>query len=166
MNDWHEGKTLESAHVAPKIIEWIKSQTTPIPAKRNELPVTMKTRTGLDHAVTEFWISHLLEVQPEAITLLEEPCYRCIRGLPTGKREEKHQNWWKQTRYEYFLGNGDIKSMEQAKEQIKNITWMVPLWVEAHLVIPGFSPGKIASQKKGFDANFERTLCTSKPISS
>ena len=156
IQDWHGGKTLESAQVAPKIIEWIKLITTPLPLKRNKLPVTLKTRTGLDYAVTESWISQLLEVSPEAITLHGRTLLQMYKGMADWEEIGKASKLVRQTST-IFLGNGDVKSMEQAKEKIKEYNLDGVLVGRGALGNPWFFSGKIASQKERFDAMREHS---------
>lgn len=156
VNDWYEGKTLESAQVAPKIIEWIKSLTSPLPTKRKKLPVTVKTRTGLDHAVTEFWVSQLLEVQPEAISLHGRTLLQMYKGLADWEEIGKASKLVKQTNT-IFLGNGDVKSMEQAKGKIEKYGLDGVLVGRGALGNPWFFSGKVASQKERFEAMKEHS---------
>jgi tRNA-dihydrouridine synthase len=75
------------------------------------LPVSVKTRIGFNHVVTEEWINHLLEVRPAAIT---------IHGR-TQKMQSEGMADWNEVRKAVelrdalqpgtrILGNGDVSS--------------------------------------------------------
>lgn len=157
VNDWYEGKTMESAQITPKIIEWIKSITTPLSVKRNKLPVTVKTRTGLDQAVTEFWISQLLEVKPEAITLHGRTLLQMYKGLADWEEIGKASKLVKQTNT-IFLGNGDVRSIDQANERILKYGLDGVLVGRGTLGNPWFFSGKVASQQERFEAMIEHSM--------
>jgi len=157
VNDWYEGKTLENAQIAPKIIEWIKSKTSPLSQKRNKLPVTVKTRTGLDHEITQEWISQLLVVQPEAITLHGRTLLQMYKGLANWEEIGKAEALIHKTKT-IFLGNGDIKTLDEARERAKTYKLDGVLIGRGTLGDPWFFSGKVATQKERFEAMREHSL--------
>lgn len=143
--DWANGMTLEKAGIRPKIIKSIRAQchseqcegSPPSLQKisyggdpsvallpqddrrvRRLIPVSVKTRTGFDAIVTEDWIKHLLEAEPANISLHG----RTLKQMYTG--EAKWEEIGKAARVckgtqTTLLGNGDIKTMEDAHAKIK-----------------------------------------------
>ncbi|MBI4973102.1 tRNA-dihydrouridine synthase [Candidatus Roizmanbacteria bacterium] len=156
VNDWYEGKSMEDAQVAPKIIEWIKSIASPSFSKRNKLPVTVKTRTGLDYSVTEFWISQLLEASPEAITLHGRTLLQMYKGLADWVEIEKASKLVRQTST-IFLGNGDVKTMAQAKKRIEEYDLDGILVGRGTLGNPWFFSDKVPTLKERFAAMVEHS---------
>lgn len=84
------------------------------------LPVSVKTRTGIKEHQTESWISDLLEVEPAAIIL---------HGRTQRMQSEGEASWEEigkavQIRNQFkpdipFHGNGDVISYEQGLQRIK-----------------------------------------------
>lgn len=117
--DWGGGKSLSDIGISQEIQEIIYTYRAKLPKpKRRALPVSVKTRIGFDAIVTESWISALLETKPAAITIHG----RTLRQMYTG-----HADWdeiGKAARLirqtdTYILGNGDIRSIADAKEKWK-----------------------------------------------
>lgn len=114
--DWADGIKLEDADLRPKIITALKV-IKPRAPKRRLLPVSVKTRTGYDEIATESWISALVEEGPAAITLHG----RTFRQMYSGEAN------WDEIRKAgkichkagvLLLGNGDVQSVDQAKQKI------------------------------------------------
>jgi nifR3 family TIM-barrel protein len=84
------------------------------------LPVSVKTRTGLKEHQTETWMRHLLETRPAAIILhgrtqkneTEVPADWNQLGIAAQVRNALHPEI-------PLLGNGDLQSLEEAREKIK-----------------------------------------------
>lgn len=86
-----------------------------------DLPVSVKTRTGIKEHQTEEWISQLLEVDPAAIIL---------HGRTQRMQSEGNANWEEiakaiqlknQIKPEIpFHGNGDVFSFEDGLQKIKD----------------------------------------------
>lgn len=85
-----------------------------------DLPVTVKTRTGIKKHNTESWISDLLETKPAAITLhgrtqkdmSEVPADWEEVGKAAAIKNEKNPET-------LIFGNGDILSIAQANEKVQ-----------------------------------------------
>ncbi len=84
------------------------------------LPVSVKTRLGYNSIQTEEWISHLLEVNPAAITL----------HARTKKEKSKVPAHWEEVikavalrsrlqKSTLIIGNGDIKSQQEGMQRIQ-----------------------------------------------
>jgi len=152
--DWSQGKTLEDARIATKIIEWIQLITASVPAKKIRLPVTVKTRTGLDHEVTEWWISQLLEVGPDAITLHGRTLQQMYKGTADWEEIGKASKMVRQANA-IFLGNGDIKSKREAEEKIIKYDLDGALVGRGALGNPWFFSGKVPLLQERFAAMIE-----------
>ena len=84
------------------------------------LPVSVKTRTGYNKDETEEWIDLLLECEPAAITLHARtrkemsgvPArWECVSRAVALRNRGKHKT--------LILGNGDVESVEEAREKAK-----------------------------------------------
>lgn len=117
VKDWSEGITLEKAGIRPKIINHLKA-IKPEEGPRIQIPVSVKTRTGVDKIVTEEWISTLLETEPANLSLHG----RTLKQMYTG-----HANWEEigkaaalcRPTETSFLGNGDVMNLDDAYRKIK-----------------------------------------------
>ncbi len=134
VKDYYEGKKIEDTKLKPDIIEWIKrynshaeqreasrldSSVSPQNDKKKErilLPVSVKTRIGYDSIVTEDWISNLLEAQPANISVHGRTLVQMYTGLADWEEIGKAAKLIRKTNTS-VLGNGDIKSIQEAKEK-------------------------------------------------
>ena len=82
------------------------------------VPVTVKTRTGIDKPITSEWISALLEAEPDAITLHGRTLAQMYRGHADWEQIALGASLAKGTKTK-FLGNGDVESMQEAREKTK-----------------------------------------------
>jgi len=103
--------------VAKKIILAVRKSIADNTDKK--LMVTLKTRTGYDKADTYNWISHLLEVSPDIITIHGRTFFQKYSGLADWEEIRTAVKLAKNTKTKIF-GNGDIKNMEMAKKIIKD----------------------------------------------
>lgn len=120
--DWHNGISLEEAGVHPDIIEACKSMR-PRPLDempRDIIPVSVKTRVGFDEVVTEEWTKHLLEVEPANLSMHGRTLKQMYTGLASWEEIAKSAALCKDLPIS-FLGNGDVKSMSQARELVNQI---------------------------------------------
>ncbi|WDE96609.1 tRNA-dihydrouridine synthase [Lentisphaera profundi] len=82
-----------------------------------KLPVSVKTRTGISEHKTEEWISHLLEVEPAAITLHGRTQKQQSEGQASWEEIAKGARVRDQINPDIpFWGNGDVRSIEQAHQ--------------------------------------------------
>lgn len=119
--DWANGKTMEDSGLHPDIAEYIKNlqkQTGRQPTRR-VLPISVKTRIGYDQPITEEWLKHVLERRPVNISLHG----RTLKQMYTG--EANWEEIAKAARLVHssnlgitLIGNGDVKSLEDAKNKI------------------------------------------------
>ncbi len=116
--DWNNGITLEEARIRPKIITRLKKMR-PVEPIRKLLPVSIKTRTGMDEIVTEWWISQLIETEPANISLHGRTLKQMYLGEANWEEIAKAAQLCKGTGIS-FLGNGDVKSIEDARKKIND----------------------------------------------
>jgi len=116
--DWHNGITLEDAGIRPKIITHLKKKN-PTEPTRKLLPVSVKTRTGISDIVTEWWISELISTKPANISLHGRTLKQMYLGEANWEEIGKAAKLCKGTGIS-FLGNGDVKSMEDAHKKVKD----------------------------------------------
>ncbi len=100
---------IEQPELAKEIILAVKEGT--------NLPVSVKTRTGIKHHKTEEWISHLLNTKPEAI-ILHARTQKMMTDYPADWNEVKKAVELRNKSLSecIIIGNGDIFSYEQALE--------------------------------------------------
>jgi nifR3 family TIM-barrel protein len=118
--DFSEGKTIDDTPLSDEMKEWIHTfqKEHDIQNHHRLLPVSVKTRMGYDDIVTEDWIKTLLETEPAAITLHGRTLKQMYTGFANWDEIGKAARIVKQTDT-LFMGNGDVKSIEEAHEKIK-----------------------------------------------
>ena len=119
VSDWVEGKTIADAGLAESITEFVEHfqkqwHITPV---KHMLPVSVKTRIGYDDIVTESWISNLLQENPAVITVHGRTLKQLYSGSANWDEIAKAAEIVRKTDT-LILGNGDIKTMEDAKQKI------------------------------------------------
>ena len=117
VKDYFEGKNIEETDLPESIIDLVKNYKQ-YDMKRKHLPVSVKTRIGYDLVVTENWIKNILEAEPVSISIHG----RTLKQMYTGKADweeiGKAAKIVKKTET-LILGNGDVKTVEEAKEKAK-----------------------------------------------
>ncbi len=119
VEDWYNGKSVDDTNLSDEIKAEVNSRS-PIQEgqKRDTLPVSIKTRTGYEKAVTRNWISTLLETQPTAIAL---------HGRTLNQKYTGDANWGEIAQAAelahqsgvLLIGNGDVRSMAEAKQKVQ-----------------------------------------------
>lgn len=110
MIDFSEGKvTIDDLEISPMTKDWVKSHSGSVMPK-GILPVSVKTRIGVDKIVVEEWMATLMEVKPANISLHGRTLKQLYQGSADweaiGRAAEvvhKHGG--------HLLGNGDITSL-------------------------------------------------------
>jgi len=118
MLDFAEGKvSIDDTGMSDSIKTWVKTHA--MPSKSHEpLPISVKTRIGVNSDVAEEWMRHLLEVEPANISLHG----RTLRQLYQGSADWEAIGRAVQVVHEqggHILGNGDIINLEDASGKIK-----------------------------------------------
>jgi tRNA-dihydrouridine synthase B len=114
--DWTNGVTLEKADIRPKNIQGLKAMK-PRAAARKHLPVSVKTRIGVDSVIAEDWVKILLEEEPAVIAIHGRTLKQMYSGVADWEVLGRVAKIVHQTKT-LFLGNGDIQSLEDAKRKI------------------------------------------------
>jgi nifR3 family TIM-barrel protein len=117
--DWAEGKKIEDVGLKPRTIWYVEAYKKQHgTAERRELPVSLKTRTGVQEVVVKDWISNLLEVEPANITLHGRTLKQLYSGLADWDQIAIAAELAHKTKTT-LLGNGDVKTRTMAFERIK-----------------------------------------------
>lgn len=121
IKDFSNGIDLKEAGVHPVVIEECKKLINKnlINSKRSKyISVSVKTRIGYDKIITEEWIKYLLQNDLDFITLHGRILKQMYIGKASWDEIKKAALLCKKTRTKLF-GNGDIQSMEDARNKIK-----------------------------------------------
>ncbi len=117
--DWGEGKDIKRLGLPDQITDYVVKykETRKISDLKNPLPVSVKTRIGFDKIVTEEWIANLLEVEPVNITVHGRTLAQLYSGEANWEEIGKAAELAHKTQTT-LLGNGDLKSLEDARERV------------------------------------------------
>ncbi|MBI3366028.1 tRNA-dihydrouridine synthase [Candidatus Roizmanbacteria bacterium] len=156
--DWFDGLSLNSIGLSNEIISFITlfRKKFAIKVHRTLLPVSIKTRIGYDRIITKQWLTNLIETKPEGISLHG----RTLKQLYSGKA-----NWEEIGKGAslcvkediVLLGNGDIKSINEALQKIKDYKTHGVLIGRASLGNPWIFKKITPTQKKRFKVLIEHT---------
>ena len=118
MEDFAEGKvTIDDLAMSPAIKNWVRKHAPSV--KSSEiLPVSVKTRIGVDHDVVEEWMTTLMEVKPANISLHG----RTLRQLYQGSADWEAIGRAVEVVHKfggYILGNGDVQNLTDAKDKVE-----------------------------------------------
>jgi tRNA-dihydrouridine synthase B len=127
VEDYLNGKHPQDCEdITPEIAALVEAAHQKLPAEHQtpkQLPVSVKTRVGYGMPVIEEWIPTLLECEPAAIALHGRTLKQQYSGLANweligqaAKIIRQHNQATGQS--VKILGNGDIKSLAEAKEKI------------------------------------------------
>ena len=116
IKQWADGAPLSALDLHPKTVAWAAEQKKK--PSRRIIPVSVKTRLGTNRIVIKEWVQHLLDANPAAIS---------IHGRTLSQGYRGSANW--DAIYEAALiargsgtlifGNGDIATMEEAHQKIR-----------------------------------------------
>ncbi|MBI5411789.1 tRNA-dihydrouridine synthase [Candidatus Peregrinibacteria bacterium] len=178
VSDWANGKTMEEAGIRPKIIREVKKfrderrknsderrETRKINSSlvtrhsdvtRNLIPISVKTRIGYDRVIVDEWIKYLLEVSLAAISLHGRTFKQLYSGAADWEMIASAARLCKGTGT-LLLGNGDIRSMEDAHAKIKSYDLDGVLVGRGTLGNPWFFVGKTPTPKEMAQAAIEHS---------
>jgi len=160
--DWAEGITLEKAGIRPKLITALKSMNpeseTPSSRQRKKLPISIKTRTGIDQVIAEEWAQTLLEEEPVALAMHGRTLKQMYSGEANWEILGKVAAIVKQTET-IFLGNGDIQSLKDAHEKIEKYGTDGALVGRAACGNPWFFGGLEPNLGERFKAALDHARC-------
>lgn len=118
MADYASGKvSIDDTSMSEAIKSWVKRQAK-IGRARVLLPVSVKTRIGVDSEVVEEWMGHLMEVEPANISLHG----RTLRQLYQGSADWEAIGRAARVVHSHgghILGNGDIQDLAEAMAKIE-----------------------------------------------
>jgi len=161
-DDWAEGITLEKADLRPKIIAALRKihpiTESAIRKSRQKgiLPVSVKTRTGIDKVIAEDWVKVLLEEEPAVIAMHGRTLKQMYSGEADWDVLGRVAKIVKKTKT-LFLGNGDVKSMEDARQKIRGYGVDGVLVGRTTCGNPWFFSGHTPTTKEKFKAVIEHS---------
>lgn len=179
VKDWAEGISLEEAGVNAEIIAAVKGmmeksqmmeagansaagddkKVSPVTLfPRRIIPVSIKTRIGYDSIVAEGWVKHLLEVEPANISMHGRTLKQLYTGVANWEEIAKACKVVKESGLgTTFLGNGDVKSLEDAREKVEKYGVDGVLVGRATFGNPYFFAGREPTAKEGLLAAIEHS---------
>jgi len=118
VEDWYNGKSVEDTQLSDEIKASVsESSKASTHTKREKIPVSVKTRIGFDKPVIQEWISNLLEMQPATIAIHGRMLKQYYGGLADWEKIGEAKKLASSTDT-LVIGNGDVKTLEQAKERM------------------------------------------------
>ncbi len=121
VTDWTNGKSINDLGLPEfkisKIRELKSFSESTSESNRRSIPVSVKTRLGIDEIIIEEWVKHLLEVEPANITLHGRTLKQMYTGQADWSAIGRGAAIIKQTSTT-VLGNGDISSRKDALNKI------------------------------------------------
>ncbi len=120
LRDWAAGQRLEDVGLAPDVLERVRHMNRGRipPAARKVIPLSVKTRVGYDKVAVDEWIPVLLGERPAAISLHGRTLKQMYRGLADWDAIHRAVELARDLPT-LILGNGDLKSMSDAVERIR-----------------------------------------------
>ncbi|MBI2634111.1 tRNA-dihydrouridine synthase [Candidatus Peregrinibacteria bacterium] len=119
VKDWSEGMTMEKADVHTDIISAVDGMKNGRIFERRMIPVSVKTRIGYDNVVAEDWVAQLLEEEPANLTMHGRTLKQLYMGRADWETLAKAAEVVHGSGLDIsFLGNGDVKSPEDARKKI------------------------------------------------
>lgn len=124
INDWANGQSLKAAGVRPTIVEKVQEMNVenhwepPSSSERNPIPLSVKTRLGYDAVVIEEWSECLAKGKPEAISIHGRTLQQMYRGQADWEAIGLAAQLIREKDI-LVLGNGDIKSLNEALKAIR-----------------------------------------------
>ncbi|MBX3011219.1 MAG: tRNA-dihydrouridine synthase [Caldilineaceae bacterium] len=123
VQDWYNGATAHHCpDIKPRVAAQIlakKQQLPPAYQERRTVPVSVKTRVGYETPIIATWLPYLLDVEPVAI---------CIHGRTLEQGYAGEASWEEigkavaiaQGSGILLLGNGDVLSLHQAEQRVRD----------------------------------------------
>ena len=120
LEDWAAGQRLEDVGLAPEVLERVRhmNRGRVRPAARQLIPLSVKTRVGYDKVAVDEWIPVLLGERPAALSLHGRTLKQMYRGLADWDAIQRAVELARGLPT-LILGNGDLKSMSDAVERIR-----------------------------------------------
>ncbi len=119
--EWQQGASVEACpNITPAIWAEVQKRKSQLPTEYQEkraIPVSVKTRIGFDEPVIDEWISTLLEEDVAAIALHGRTLKQRYMGEANWEEIGKAAILVHQTDT-VILGNGDVKSLDDANQKV------------------------------------------------
>lgn len=147
--DWSNGITMEEAELRPKLINAVRERQRKTP-QRKLAPVSVKTRIGVSEDIGTEWMRHLVEARPANISVHGRTLKQGYSGFANWDTIGKCAEIVKKEEIS-FLGNGDIKTLEDAHQKIQQYKLDGVLIGRALFGKPWFFSGKQYSQKQALE---------------
>lgn len=118
---WVSGASLPLGALDPNIGAWLarrkEAGQQPL-SERRPLPISVKTRLGVNRVVIGEWVSHLLEEKPAAISIHGRTLNQGYRGAADWKAIAEAASIARGSGT-LILGNGDLRSLNDAGRRIE-----------------------------------------------
>ncbi|MCY4442421.1 MAG: tRNA-dihydrouridine synthase family protein, partial [Deltaproteobacteria bacterium] len=120
LEDWAAGQRLEDVGLAPEVVERVRhmNRGRARPEARQLIPLSVKTRVGYDKVEVDEWIPVLLGERPAALSLHGRTLKQMYRGLADWDAIHRAVELARDLPT-LVLGNGDLKSMSDAVERVR-----------------------------------------------
>ena len=120
LEDWAAGQHVEDVGLAPEVVERVRQMNRGRvrPATRRVIPLSVKTRVGYDKVAVDEWIPVLLGEEPAAISLHGRTLKQMYKGFADWDAIHRAVELARDLPT-LILGNGDLKSMSDAVERIR-----------------------------------------------
>ena len=118
-----EGQALCDLKISPELIQEIRTSNRlrtglDTPPDRRLIPVSVKTRLGVDEIVVEEWIQTLLEEQPSVISLHGRTLKQMYKGNADWEAIAQAVDSSRNSGT-LILGNGDLQNMEDVYRRVR-----------------------------------------------
>jgi len=155
-NDWSNGKKIADVDLPDRTIQWVKTYQTnnKIYSDHKKLSLSIKTRIGFQKSEINDWILFLCGFPIDCIT---------VHGRTVTQRYSGFADWGEIAKAAEIIhghkiiagGNGDIKSMEEARQKIKEYGVDGVLVGRAVLGNPWFFSNHSPTQQERIEAMLE-----------
>lgn len=123
VQDWLNGATVHNCpHIKPRVAAQILAQRAQLPPayqERRPIPVSVKTRVGYETPIVATWLPYLLEVEPVAIGIHGRTLEQGYSGEASWEEIGKAVNVAQGSGI-LLLGNGDVLSLAQAQQRVRD----------------------------------------------
>ncbi len=118
MEDFSQGKVkLEDLKISDNIKKWVTKHRKDSNKMREPLPVSVKTRVGVDKIVVEEWMRTLMEVKPDNISLHGRTLRQLYQGFADWEALGRAAKVVHQ-RGGHIIGNGDVLNLDDARKKV------------------------------------------------
>lgn len=117
IENWACGEVhLKDLEISPAVADWVREHR-PKKLARKVIPVSVKTRIGVDSDVSEWWAKELMSVEPAVITIHG----RTLKQMYQGEADWEAIGRAAKVVHDlggHILGNGDIDTVESGKLKV------------------------------------------------